>query len=215
MLRVDDPLHVGRFAARLGGGAGDQAVQQLHRRLWCMRHLVFELVGGETVEAHQLGLVGTQPRKLSNEVAHVVWSGRVAPLFARGHHARTQVTVGQLRQNRLLRRIAERQHVRPGMSARLCSFDRRPDPRVVQPVELCRLVDDDGTTRGRRQQFLLERGLQPGDLLVQRPQRRLVGRRQGRPSLDELLVGLIEQETGFRLQVLRVGAVMHRLQPRE
>ena len=105
-----------------------------------------------------------------------------------------RVAILQVRLRRLLRRVLQREHPLAFHAARLCALRGGGDVGFRQAVEQRLVVDDDG--RGVRvgEDAIAELRGELRLLLIQRPQRGLVGLVELRAGADEVLVVTLDED---------------------
>lgn len=208
-LRVDHLLHVGHFAARLGGGRRHGVGQQLERSIRRLGHLVAQAVGGVVVEAEQLGLLRAQLRQALDGLAGVVGIALFCACFRGLQHLGTQLAILQRGQHRLLGSVLQGEQILAIELAGLGGIGRGGDIAFAQAIELGLVVHHHRAGgRGGDQAGMELRG-EGGFFHVELAQAVLVGIGQLRAGAYQLFVVALDQTLLLRVQIQRVALVVN------
>ena len=214
-LRVDELLHARRLAARFRGRRRDQVGHQLDGVFRRLRHLVVEVVGRVRRITEKLCALRSELSKAGDDGFRVV----VAAVIAAGDRCivetLAEVAILQVGLRRLLGGVLQREQPLALQAARFGPFGGRGDIGVGQAVEEHFVVDDDGRSVRVGQNAIAELCCQLRLLLIESPQRGLVGLIELRAGADEVLVVALHQKLRLGVEAQRAAAVVKRFDPRE
>ena len=212
---VDRLLDQFGFLGRLGAGGRHKLADEFFHRVRRLRHLVVEHIGGIVGIAQKLGLVGPQHRQARDDCAGIVAIAFFGARPALVEQLFAHAAVFQRGEQRLLRRVLQRNDVFARQLARLGRFHRRRHFAVGQARKIGLVAQHQAARLGGRHQLLLELRFQAGVFLVDLFEMRLVLVRQQRAGMDKLAVVKRQDLQRLRVQLQAGALVVQRLDPRE
>ena len=194
LLRVDHGLDAAGLAARTGGRRRHHVGQQLDRRLWRLRHLVFQRIGGEIRVAEQLRAFGAQGGETLGDGTGVVGIALARALLRGLEQGKAGGTVGQRAERRLLGGVLQGQQPLAVELALLRRVGGDRNAGFAEAIEPGHGVDDQGAGIARRQQPVVELRAEARLLLVEFAQAVLLGRAEFGAGPHEVLPGPLDEE---------------------
>ncbi len=213
-LSIDRRLDVLAFRNRLRRRRRHQRIHELFRCLRCLRHLVFQVPRCKVRVPQQHPFLRAQLRQSRYGRPRIVRPPALRPGPRVRKHRLPRRTVRQRHQDRLLRRVLQRQYIALHFAV-LRRLHRGRQLRVAQPLQRSLVFGGVRRRLGRLQQLRAEVVHQRRLFFVQLVQLRLVCRRQVCPFMHEPLVVHVQQPPRLRIQPQRIHLLVERGHPLE
>ncbi len=205
----------GCFAALRIGERGDHAFHEAERGGGLFGHAVPHCVAGPVGFTEQRGFLGTQFGDPGDQRAGVDRGRAIGAVVACLEQLLARGAICHRRQQRLLRRVLQRDRIFARIALFGSKVGSRLDVRIGQPGEFGAGVEDDRLVGHCSTCLLAEFGRDLGQFGIDLLDPLALGLGQQRAGVDHALVGLFEQPGVFARHRHGGAVVVHRLHPRE